>query len=109
MFPEQSRLDLGRQIIASLSSSAMDKLSDILKAHVAQDEDTTNKLLGAAFTVVNKDGTQPPRLLQVELIFLTIDRYPLLWHRRSLSDGPLIPSFRHRHLHLDRLSHKDHH
>jgi hypothetical protein len=34
----------------------MDKLGDILKAHVAHEEDTTNKLLGAAFTVVNKDG-----------------------------------------------------
>ncbi|KAK0384280.1 hypothetical protein NLU13_8368 [Sarocladium strictum] len=34
----------------------MDRLDDILKAHVAQGEDTTNKLLGAAFIVTNKDG-----------------------------------------------------
>jgi hypothetical protein len=34
----------------------MDKLDTILKAHVARGEDTTDKLLGASFIVVNKDG-----------------------------------------------------
>lgn len=34
----------------------MEKLDDILAAHVAKANDTKGKLLGAAFTVVNKDG-----------------------------------------------------
>lgn len=34
----------------------MDKLDAILQEHVAQGQDTTNKLLGAAFVVANKDG-----------------------------------------------------
>ena len=45
-----------------ISSSAMegqsllDKLDAILQAHVANGDDTTNKLLGASFAVVNKEG-----------------------------------------------------
>lgn len=34
----------------------MEKLQSILEAHVASGEDTKDKLLGAAFVVVNKDG-----------------------------------------------------
>lgn len=34
----------------------METLNKILAAHVATGSDTTGKLLGAAFTVVNKDG-----------------------------------------------------
>jgi hypothetical protein len=34
----------------------MDKIDAILKAHVAQGDETVDKVLGAAFTVVNKDG-----------------------------------------------------
>lgn len=33
-----------------------EKLTSILQSHIVQDEDTKNKLLGAAFVVVNKDG-----------------------------------------------------
>ena len=36
--------------------SIMEKLQSILEAHVASGEDTKDKLLGAAFVVVNKDG-----------------------------------------------------
>ncbi|KAK3985280.1 beta-lactamase/transpeptidase-like protein [Cladorrhinum sp. PSN332] len=34
-----------------------DKLTSLLQSHVAQDGDTKDKLLGASFIVVNKDGT----------------------------------------------------
>ncbi|KJZ77279.1 hypothetical protein HIM_03600 [Hirsutella minnesotensis 3608] len=34
----------------------MDKLDAILQAHAAQDQDTVGKVLGAAFSVVNKQG-----------------------------------------------------
>lgn len=34
----------------------MEKLNHILRSHVAEGEDTKDKLLGAAFIVVNKDG-----------------------------------------------------
>ncbi|PHH73210.1 hypothetical protein CDD80_3983 [Ophiocordyceps camponoti-rufipedis] len=34
----------------------MDRLDDILRAYVAEGEDTADKVLGAAFVVVNKDG-----------------------------------------------------
>lgn len=33
-----------------------ERLDDILRAHVAEGEDTADKLLGAAFVVLNKDG-----------------------------------------------------
>lgn len=35
----------------------MEKLNSILRAYTATDSDTTNKLLGASFVVINKDGT----------------------------------------------------
>lgn len=38
----------------------MEKLNDLLAAHVAKGDNTKGKLLGAAFTVVNKDGEWPP-------------------------------------------------
>lgn len=34
----------------------MEKLNDILQRHVASGDDTNNKLLGASFVVLNKDG-----------------------------------------------------
>ena len=39
----------------------MEKLNSILQEHVAQGQDTTNKLLGAAFVVVNAKGSSPSR------------------------------------------------
>lgn len=37
----------------------MEKLDKILAAYAAEGDDTKDKLLGAAFTVVNKDGEAP--------------------------------------------------
>lgn len=42
----------------------MDKLDAILQKYVAQGEDTSNKLLGAAFVVTNKDGSHYPDSLK---------------------------------------------
>jgi len=44
----------------------MEKLDAILKSHVAVGDDTTNKLLGAAFVVVGKDGARYPKHLSYE-------------------------------------------
>jgi hypothetical protein len=38
----------------------MEKLDSILRAHTVADTDTTDKLLGASFIVVSKDGTLSP-------------------------------------------------
>lgn len=35
----------------------MDKLDAILKAHVAQGDETVDKVLGVSFAVVSKDGS----------------------------------------------------
>lgn len=40
----------------TILGSIMEKLQSILEAHVASGEDTKDKLLGAAFVVVNKEG-----------------------------------------------------
>lgn len=37
----------------------MDNINRILQEHVAQGDDTRNKLLGASFVVVNSQGAQP--------------------------------------------------
>lgn len=34
----------------------MDKLNAVLQAHVADGDDTKNKLLGASFVLSNRDG-----------------------------------------------------
>lgn len=86
----------------------MDKqLHDILEAHVAQGEDTTNKLLGAAFALVNKDG----RWCQFhpQKAILTHPRPALLWQCRPRSHGSRLKTVRHGYLHLDRLCYKAHH
>lgn len=44
------------QIVLCVYQRRMDKLNEILGAYVAKGSDTKDKLLGAAFTVVNKDG-----------------------------------------------------
>lgn len=38
----------------------MEKLNQILNAHVADGQDTKNKLLGAGFVVVKADGRKVP-------------------------------------------------
>lgn len=42
-----------------LHTFSMEKLDKILAGHVARGSDTKNKVLGAAFTVVNADGKRP--------------------------------------------------
>jgi hypothetical protein len=39
-----------------------DKLDSILKSYIADGTATKDKLLGASFIVVGKDGTSPPRI-----------------------------------------------
>lgn len=41
----------------------MEKLNQILKAHVADGQDTKDKLLGASFIVVKADGRAPTTLV----------------------------------------------
>jgi hypothetical protein len=48
----------------------MEKLNYILRSHVADGHDTKDKLLGAAFVVVNKDGEFPASLSFAELNLL---------------------------------------
>lgn len=53
-----------RHCIYNSPLSNVDKLDAILQKYVAQGDDTSNKLLGAAFIVTNKDGSRHPNPLK---------------------------------------------
>lgn len=50
----------------------MEKLNHILNSFVAVGHDTKDKVLGASFTIVNKDGLPEPRFKAPRARLLTV-------------------------------------
>lgn len=86
----------------------MEKLNAILQKHISTDESTTDKLVGAAFIIVNKDGTRPSTLTPPLLTFLPPRNHLPRLRRANLPVSALCP-FHNQHHCLGSLHVQNHH